>query len=42
MVVITGVESPDIQGRDAARARISGTGGNWARGGGPEGLDSVR
>jgi cell division protein FtsZ len=33
MVVITGVESPDISGREAARARI---------GGGPEGFDSVR
>ncbi len=41
MVVITGVESPDIQGREAARARI-GTGGAWARGGGAESMDSVR
>jgi cell division protein FtsZ len=44
MMVITGVESPDISGREAARARIDGggTGGAWARGGGPEGFDSVR
>ncbi len=44
MMVITGVESPDISGREAARARINGggTGGAWARGGGPEGFDSVR
>ncbi|UCC93018.1 MAG: cell division protein FtsZ [Thermoplasmata archaeon] len=44
MMVITGVDSPDITGRAAARARIDGggTGGAWARGGGPEGFDSVR
>jgi cell division protein FtsZ len=44
MMVITGVDSPDISGREAARARIDsgGTGGAWARGGGPEGFDSVR
>ena len=34
MMVITGVDSPDISGREAARARIGG--------GGPEGFDSVR
>jgi len=33
-MVITGVDSPDISGREAARARIGG--------GGPEGFDSVR
>jgi len=43
LLVITGVESPDITGRAAAKARIGGgTGGAWARGGGPEGFDSVR
>jgi cell division protein FtsZ len=40
MVVVTGVESPDIEGR--ASARGIGTGGAWARGGGPQDLDSVR
>ena len=40
MVVITGVESPDITGR--SKAREVGTGGAWARGGGPQDLDSVR
>lgn len=43
LLVITGVDSPDITGRAAAKARIGGgTGGAWARGGGPEGFDSVR
>jgi cell division protein FtsZ len=40
MVVITGVESPDIVGR--SRSRGLGTGGAWSRGGGAEDLDSVR
>jgi cell division protein FtsZ len=44
LLVITGVDSPDISGREAARARVDagGTGGAWARGGGPQGFDSVR
>jgi cell division protein FtsZ len=42
MVVITGVESPDINGRAAQASRFEGTGGAWARGGGPTDLDSVR
>ncbi len=44
MLVITGVDSPDISGREAARARVDagGTGGAWARGGGPQGFDNVR
>ena len=41
MMVITGVDSPDISGREAARARV-GAGGTWARDGGTEGFDSVR
>jgi cell division protein FtsZ len=40
MVVITGVDSPDIHGR-GQRQEI-GTGGAWARGGGPQDIDSVR
>jgi cell division protein FtsZ len=42
MVVITGVESPDIHGRAGAASRYEGTSGAWARGGGPSDLESVR
>jgi cell division protein FtsZ len=41
MVVVTGVESPDITGRSNHRQPM-GTGGAWARGGGAQDIDSVR